>query len=90
MGIIVGMQFARYVKFSNLSITKTPLSYWFSYVATLVILFGCVYILSLLPQTQFNGNGSLYFIIQFIVVILPIYPSYKYISNKTRKHEKNV
>ena len=82
MGLIFGLQFARYSHMETLRkekvISKTPLSYWVSYVVTLALIFLIVYV-----ETGINGkpsleNGLLEAIRFFLAMLIPIYFGYKW------------
>ena len=82
MGLIFGLQFARNTHMETLRkekiISRTPLSYWVSYVVTLALIFLIVYL-----ETGINGkpsleNGLLEAIRFFLAIFILIYFGYKW------------
>lgn len=89
MGLLFGLQFARYTHMEILRkekvITKTPPGYWVSYLVTLTLIFIIVYL-----ETGINGkpsleNGFLEAIRFFLAILIPIYFGYRWQKARIEK-----
>ena len=82
MALIFGAQFARYVHIETLRkanvLNKTPLSYWFSYIATIVFLFLIIYIeTQIYSETHFK-NTALEILRLLLATVIPLYIGYRW------------